>query len=155
MNIPARYQWYNHHLYEHCYNYSDYAKYPPNSSSSAYLDGTRGSSEELGSSSSLSHEQPTMTTNHGWGAHFAFDILLDGTQTPSPTPYKVVFSGSVQTMRTKDCLFNRSTIIIPRKGNWISETPAAIARAQAAFTTPPATRPTFVISPDSLSPAFW
>ena len=139
----------------------DSTKYPPSPSLSAYFGGG-GSSEESGSSSSMSHEQPTMTdtpTTDG-GLASPLTYYLDGTQTPSPTPDKAVFGGGVQTMPLKrlpvrpeydDDLEEEEFIGYPDEDS--AEAKAAIARAQATATTPPAARPTIVISPDTVSPS--
>ena len=139
---------------------TDSAKSPPSPSLSAYFGGG-GSSEESGSSSSMSHEQPTMTdtpTTDG-GLASPLTYYLDGTQTPSPTPDKVVFGGGVQTMPIKRLpvrpeydgdLEEEEFMGYPDEDS--AEAKAAIARAQAVATTPPAARPTIVISSDTVSP---
>jgi len=139
----------------------DSAKFPPSPSLSAYFGGG-GSSEESGSSSWMSHEQPTMTdtpTTDG-GLASPLTYYLDGTQTPSPTPDKVMFGGGVQKMPPKrlpvrpeydDDLEEEEFMGYPDEDS--EEAKAAIARAQAASSTPPAARPTIVISSDTVSPS--
>ncbi|KIM41724.1 hypothetical protein M413DRAFT_71058 [Hebeloma cylindrosporum] len=140
----------------------DSAKYPPSPSLSAYFGGG-GSSEESGSSSSMSHEQPTMTdtpTTDG-GLASPLTYYLDGAQTPSPTPDKMVFSGGVQTMPPKrlpvrpeyDDDLDEEEEFMGYPDEDSAEAKAAIARAQAASTTPPAARPTIVISSETVSPS--
>jgi hypothetical protein len=100
----------------------------------------------------------TPTTDGGLASPLTY--YLDGTQTPSPTPDKVMFGGGVQTMPTKrlpvrpeydDDLEEEEFMGYPDEDS--AEAKAAIARAQAVSTTPPAAaRPTIVISSDTLSP---
>ena len=135
---------------------------PTDSTKHSTYFGGGGSSEESGSSSSLSHEQPTMTdtpTTDG-GLASPLTYYLDGTQTPSPTPDKVMFGGGVQTLPIKrlpvrpqydDDLEEEEFMGYPDEDS--AEAKAAIARAQAVSTTPPAAaRPTIVISSDTVSP---